>query len=79
MFIFQQKHGTSTRDYQMNDSRLMSSMQTQQPGPLPEVHIDPYRLLEDDLKDVYDDIRQVNIFFICFLETNIFFFRLKTP
>ncbi|XP_015588460.1 decaprenyl-diphosphate synthase subunit 1 [Cephus cinctus] len=38
--------------------RSMSSMQTQQPGSLPEYQVDPYRLLEDDLKDVYDDIRQ---------------------
>ncbi|KAH0560575.1 hypothetical protein KQX54_006020 [Cotesia glomerata] len=36
----------------------MSSMQTQQPGSLPDIHLDPYRLIEDDLKYVYDDIRR---------------------
>ncbi|XP_046410678.1 all trans-polyprenyl-diphosphate synthase PDSS1 isoform X1 [Neodiprion pinetum] len=38
-------------------SRAVSSMQTQQPGSLPEFQVDPYRLIDDDLKDVYDDIR----------------------
>ncbi|KAK0098514.1 hypothetical protein PV326_007581 [Microctonus aethiopoides] len=33
-------------------------MQTQQPGSLPDIHVDPYRLIDDDLKDVYDDIRR---------------------
>ncbi|KDR14770.1 Decaprenyl-diphosphate synthase subunit 1 [Zootermopsis nevadensis] len=33
-------------------------MHTQQPGSLPDYRVDPYRLLEDDLKDVYDDIRE---------------------
>ncbi|XP_015124804.1 decaprenyl-diphosphate synthase subunit 1 isoform X2 [Diachasma alloeum] len=46
------------RGERMGKCRSMSSMQTQQPGSLPELHVDPYRLLEDDLKDVYDDIRQ---------------------
>lgn len=35
----------------------MSSMQTIQPGSLPDYQIDPYRLVEDDLKLVYDGIR----------------------
>jgi len=34
-------------------------MQTQMPGPLAEYQIDPYRLVEDDLKDIFDDIRLV--------------------
>lgn len=37
--------------------RPFSSMQTQQPGSLPQYQVDPYRLLEDDLKDVYNEIR----------------------
>ncbi|XP_012283255.1 decaprenyl-diphosphate synthase subunit 1 isoform X2 [Orussus abietinus] len=36
----------------------MSSMQTQQPGSLPDCQVDPYRLLDDDLKEIYDDIRE---------------------
>lgn len=32
-------------------------MGTQQPGTLPEYQVDPYRLLDDDLKDVYDYVR----------------------
>lgn len=36
-------------------------MHTQQPGTaLPDYHVDPYRLLEDDLKTVYDEIRYVS-------------------
>ncbi|KAL0104799.1 hypothetical protein PUN28_016441 [Cardiocondyla obscurior] len=31
-------------------------MQTQMPGSLPDYQIDPYRLVEDDLKDIFDDI-----------------------
>ncbi|KAF4518852.1 hypothetical protein B566_EDAN006703, partial [Ephemera danica] len=41
--------------------RALSSMRTQHPGSLPhEDHapVDPFRLLEDDLKHVYTDIRQ---------------------
>ncbi|ENN72689.1 hypothetical protein D910_03227 [Dendroctonus ponderosae] len=34
-------------------------MNTQQPGPMPEYQVDPYRLLEDDLKDVYSYIKTV--------------------
>lgn len=32
-------------------------MQTQMPGSLPDYQIDPYRLAEEDLKDMFDDIR----------------------
>ncbi|XP_008210202.1 decaprenyl-diphosphate synthase subunit 1 isoform X1 [Nasonia vitripennis] len=39
-------------------ARAISSMQTQQPGSLPDYRIDPYQLLEDDLKNVYEDIRR---------------------
>lgn len=35
-------------------------MRTQQPGSLPEYDVDPYQLLEDDLKDVYSYIKQVS-------------------
>ncbi|XP_014300148.1 all trans-polyprenyl-diphosphate synthase PDSS1 [Microplitis demolitor] len=47
-----------TRDQSITTPRAMSSIQTQQPGSLPDVHLDPYRLIEDDLKYVYDDIRR---------------------
>ncbi|XP_043496117.1 all trans-polyprenyl-diphosphate synthase PDSS1 [Polistes fuscatus] len=40
-------------------ARSMSSMQTIQPGSLPDYQIDPYRLVEDDLKLVYHQIRSV--------------------
>lgn len=36
-------------------ARLMSSLQT--PGSSPVYEVDPYKLLEDDLADVYDDIK----------------------
>ncbi|PSN33040.1 Decaprenyl-diphosphate synthase subunit 1, partial [Blattella germanica] len=38
--------------------RLLSSVRTPQPGSLPDYQVDPYRILEDDLKDVYTDIRE---------------------
>ncbi|GLV41305.1 qless [Carabus blaptoides fortunei] len=38
-------------------TRSLTTMHTHQPGSLPEYQIDPYRLLEDDLKSVYDEIR----------------------
>ena len=41
-------------------ARALSSMQTQQPGSLPDYQVDPYQLLEDDLKHIYDDIRLVS-------------------
>ncbi|XP_015183482.1 PREDICTED: decaprenyl-diphosphate synthase subunit 1 isoform X2 [Polistes dominula] len=37
----------------------MSSMQTIQPGSLPDYQIDPYRLVEDDIKLVYHQIRSI--------------------
>uniref|UniRef100_A0A1A9WRQ1 Polyprenyl synthetase n=1 Tax=Glossina brevipalpis TaxID=37001 RepID=A0A1A9WRQ1_9MUSC len=41
------------------NSRHYSSAHTQQPaGPIREMQIDPYIILEEDLKDVYDDIRE---------------------
>jgi len=40
--------------------RTLSSIRSQQPGSLPDYQVDPYRLLEDDLKEVYDDIREVS-------------------
>nr|XP_022919838.1 decaprenyl-diphosphate synthase subunit 1 isoform X2 [Onthophagus taurus]XP_022919839.1 decaprenyl-diphosphate synthase subunit 1 isoform X2 [Onthophagus taurus] len=39
-------------------ARTFATMRTQQPGSLPEYQVDPYLLLEDDLKDVYTHIRQ---------------------
>lgn len=36
-------------------------MRTQQPGSLPYYDVDPYQLLEDDLKDVYSYIKQVGL------------------
>lgn len=56
-----QQRNERSRDHSITTSRAMSSMQTQQPGSLPDVHLDPYRLIEDDLKYVYDDIRRVRI------------------
>jgi hypothetical protein len=41
-------------------ARSFSTMRTQQPGSLPEYQVDPYHLLEDDLKDVYVYIRDVS-------------------
>lgn len=41
----------STRDF--------SSAHTQQPGPKRDYQVDPYLLLEDELKYIYNDMRQV--------------------
>lgn len=57
---FSMQSRTSTRDCRTNVARMMSSMQTQLPGSLHDYQVDPYRLLEDDLKDVYDNIREVS-------------------
>lgn len=58
-FVQHCQNRTSTRDSKTNIARMMSSMQTQLPGSLYDSdQIDPYRLLEDDLKDIYDDIRE---------------------
>lgn len=40
-------------------TRNYATMRTQQPGSLPYYDVDPYQLLEDDLKDVYSYIKQV--------------------
>ncbi|KAL1518122.1 hypothetical protein ABEB36_001794 [Hypothenemus hampei] len=37
--------------------RNYATMNTHQPGPMPDYQVDPYRLLEDDLKDVYSYIK----------------------
>jgi hypothetical protein len=55
----------------MSIARVMSSMQTQQPGSLPDYRIDPYQLLEDDLKDVYEDIRRVFKYFGTFFNKGV--------
>lgn len=67
MFVLQVHVGnTGCTDVQSPQRRDYSYMSTQHPGPgsLPDyqTHIDPYRLLEDDLKDVYRDIRQVSFY-----------------
>lgn len=48
-------------------ARNFATLSTQQPGSLPEYQIDPYHLLEDDLKDVYTYIRQVGLAFFHYL------------
>ncbi|KAK0173162.1 hypothetical protein PV328_006401 [Microctonus aethiopoides] len=53
-----QRNDTANTEYRFSATRGISSMQTQQPGSLPDIHVDPYRLIDDDLKDVYDDIRR---------------------
>lgn len=42
---------------QSENIRRFGTLRTQYPGSLPDTTVDPYRLLEDDLKDVYHDIR----------------------
>jgi len=41
-------------------------MQTQMPGSLPDYQIDPYRLVEDDIKDMFDEIQLVRLFLFLF-------------
>ncbi|KAH0952497.1 hypothetical protein HN011_001017 [Eciton burchellii] len=56
--LFQRcQNKTNTQESRISLARAMSTMQTQMPGPLAEYQIDPYRLIEDDLKDIFDDIR----------------------
>lgn len=40
-------------------ARTYGTMRTHQPGSLPEYQVDPYTVLEDDLKDVYEYIRNI--------------------
>ncbi|CAG9857865.1 unnamed protein product [Phyllotreta striolata] len=40
-------------------ARTFATMRTQQPGSLPDYQVDPYALLEDDLRDVYEYIKNV--------------------
>jgi len=49
------------------------------PGSLPDYQIDPYRLVEDDIKDMFDEIQLVRFFIFISLEydlclQNLFFF-----
>lgn len=45
--------------------RQMSSMRSpHQPISMPEYQVNPYRLIDDDLKEVYDDIRLVSTAYI---------------
>lgn len=44
--------------------RGYSSVHTQQPaGPVREIDMDPYLLLDDDIKYVTQDIRDVSVYF----------------
>lgn len=73
-FSFSMQSRTSTGDTRTNVARMMSSMQTQLPGSLYDSdQIDPYRLLEDDLKDIYDDIREVSQFLRFIRKMNNFY------
>lgn len=46
----------------MQSLRTQSSVHTQQPaGPVREIQIDPYIILDDELKYFYDDVRDVSI------------------
>ncbi|KAG5312130.1 DPS1 synthase, partial [Acromyrmex insinuator] len=47
----------NSRDSRLDLVRATSTMQTQMPGSLPDYQIDPYTLIEDDLKDIFVDIR----------------------
>lgn len=41
--------------------RHYSSVHTQQPaGPVREIQVDPYIILDDELKYFYDDVRDVS-------------------
>lgn len=45
--------------------RGYSSVHTQQPaGPVREIEMDPYLLLDDDIKYVTQDIREVSVYFL---------------
>ncbi|XP_066149723.1 all trans-polyprenyl-diphosphate synthase PDSS1 [Euwallacea fornicatus] len=50
-------HSCVRTQQKLTMSRNYATMNTQQPGTMPEYQVDPYRLLEDDLKDVYNYIR----------------------
>lgn len=57
--------------------RGLGTMHTQHPGSMPrEDHtpVDPYRLLEDDLKEVYSDMRMVSLKFNLMLFILVFVF-----
>lgn len=60
IFIPLQASCTSSAVISQHSTRDYSSVHTQQPaGPIREYKIDPYILLEDELKYVFEDIRQV--------------------
>jgi len=62
----------NTRDSRIGLVRATSTMQTQMPGSLPDYQIDPYRLVEDDLKDIFDEIQLVILFTLISLKSEIF-------
>ncbi|CRK89963.1 CLUMA_CG003691, isoform A [Clunio marinus] len=58
-YLYLQATCTSSAAISQNSTRDYSSVHTQQPaGPIREYKIDPYILLEDELKYVFEDIRQ---------------------
>ena len=62
-FFFLLSSCTSSAAITSQHSRDYSSVHTQQPaGPIREYKIDPYMLLEDELKYIFEDIRQVSSF-----------------
>lgn len=69
-FFFHLQNKTNTRDSRISLARAMSTMQTQMPGSLPDYQIDPYRLIEDDLKDIFDDIQLVMLFTTFYIQFN---------
>ncbi|XP_014467722.1 PREDICTED: decaprenyl-diphosphate synthase subunit 1 [Dinoponera quadriceps] len=48
----------NTPDCRIGLARATSTMQTQMPGSRSDYQIDPYRVIEDDLKDLFENIRK---------------------
>lgn len=57
-FILQKQWNRIRSDHQRNHCRRFTTLQDTDTDSLSS--IDPYRLLDDDLRDVYTDIRQVS-------------------
>ncbi|XP_032666618.1 decaprenyl-diphosphate synthase subunit 1 [Odontomachus brunneus] len=49
---------TNTPDCRIGLVRATSTMQTQLPGSVADDQVDPYRLLENDLKDMFENIQE---------------------
>lgn len=58
IFILQKQWNRIRSDHQRNHCRRFTTLQDTDTDSLSS--IDPYRLLDDDLRDVYTDIRQVS-------------------